>query len=325
MHHVGVLALDGVLPFELGIPARIFGAARDGAGEKLYTVTTCSLDGRPVRTEADYDIAVAHDASLLAAVDTVVVPPSHALGPVREEGRLPGALRDALAAVRPGTRIVGICTAAYVLAAAGFLDHRPATTHWREADRLQRMFPATRVDPDVLFVDDGDVLTSAGVAAGVDLCLHIVRRDHGSRVANDVARSCVVPPWREGGQAQYIRRPVPERGATGVAAAQAWALERLAEPLALADLAARATMSVRTFTRRFRDEVGTTPGQWLVRQRVDLARHLLETTDWPVDVVAERAGFGTGVSLRRHLHAAIGVTPQAYRRTFRPDVTAAGP
>ncbi|MFF9276977.1 GlxA family transcriptional regulator [Streptomyces griseosporeus] len=324
MHHVGVLALDGVLPFELGIPARIFGAARDGAGEKLYTVTTCSLDGRPVRTEADYDIAVTHDASLLAAVDTVVVPPSHALGPVREEGRLPGALRDALAAVRPGTRIVGICTAAYVLAAAGLLDHRPATTHWREADRLQRMFPATRVDPDVLFVDDGDVLTSAGVAAGVDLCLHIVRRDHGSRVANDVARSCVVPPWREGGQAQYIRRPVPEPGATGVAAAQAWALERLAEPLALADLAARATMSVRTFTRRFRDEVGTTPGQWLVRQRVDLARHLLETTDWPVDVVAERAGFGTGVSLRRHLHAAIGVTPQAYRRTFRPDVTAAG-
>ncbi|MFH8935480.1 GlxA family transcriptional regulator [Streptomyces griseosporeus] len=325
MHHVGVLALDGVLPFELGIPARIFGAARDGAGEKLYTVTTCSLDGRPVRTEADYDIAVAHDASLLAAVDTLVVPPSHALGPVREEGRLPSALRDALAAVRPGTRIVGICTAAYVLAAAGLLDHRPATTHWREADRLQRMFPATRVDPDVLFVDDGDVLTSAGVAAGVDLCLHIVRRDHGSRVANDVARSCVVPPWREGGQAQYIRRPVPEPGATGIAAAQAWALEHLAEPLALADLAARATMSVRTFTRRFRDEVGTTPGQWLVRQRVDLARHLLETTDWPVDVVAERAGLGTGVSLRRHLHAAIGVTPRAYRRTFRPDVTAAGP
>ncbi|MGV9273661.1 GlxA family transcriptional regulator [Streptomyces griseosporeus] len=325
MHHVGVLALDGVLPFELGIPARIFGAARDGAGEKLYTVTTCSLDGRPVRTEADYDIAVAHDASLLAAVDTLVVPPSHALGPVREEGRLPGALRDALAAVRPGTRIVGICTAAYVLAAAGLLDHRPATTHWREADRLQRMFPATRVDPDVLFVDDGDVLTSAGVAAGVDLCLHIVRRDHGSRVANDVARSCVVPPWREGGQAQYIRRPVPEPGATGIAAAQAWALERLAEPLALADLAARAAMSVRTFTRRFSDEVGTTPGQWLVRQRVDLARHLLETTDWPVDVVADRAGFGTGVSLRRHLHASVGVTPQAYRRTFRPDVTAAGP
>ncbi|MGO4419292.1 GlxA family transcriptional regulator [Streptomyces sp. MCAF7] len=318
MHHVGVLALDGVVPFELGIPARIFGAARDGAGNPLYTVTTCSLDGGPVRAEADYGLTVTHDASLLAGVDTVVIPPSHALGPIREEGRLPGALGDALAAIRPGTRIVGICTAAYVLAAAGLLDHRPATTHWREAGQLQRMFTTTRVDPDVLFVDDGDILTSAGVAAGIDLCLHIVRRDHGSRIANEVARSCVVPPWRDGGQAQYIQRPVPDPRAADTAATQAWALEHLAEPLTLADLAAHANMSVRTFTRRFRDEVGTTPGQWLTRQRVDLARHLLETTDWPVDLVAHRAGLGTGVSLRQRLHAAIGVTPQAYRRTFRP-------
>ncbi|MFI9046867.1 GlxA family transcriptional regulator [Streptomyces sp. NPDC053427] len=323
MHHVGVLALDGVVPFELGIPARIFGAARDSAGNPLYTVTTCSLDGRPVRAEADYGLSVTRDASLLAGVDTVVIPPSHALGPIREEGRLPGALRDALAAIRPGTRIVGICTATYVLAAAGLLDHRPATTHWREADRLQRMFTTTRIDPDVLFVDDGDILTSAGVAAGIDLCLHIVRRDHGSLIANEVARSCVVAPWRDGGQAQYIQRPVPDPRATSTAPTQAWALERLTERLTLADLAAHATMSVRTFTRRFRDEVGITPGQWLTRQRIDLARHLLETTDWPVDRVAHRAGFGTGVSLRQHLHASIGVTPQAYRRTFRPATTAA--
>jgi transcriptional regulator GlxA family with amidase domain len=322
MHRVGVLALDGVVPFELGIPARIFGAARDTAGGPLYTVTTCSLDGGPVRAEADYGLTVTHDASLLADVDTVVIPPSHALGPVREEGRLPAALRDALAAIRPGTRIVGICTAAYVLAAAGLLDHRPATTHWREAERLQRMFTTVRVDPDALFVDDGDILTSAGVAAGIDLCLHLVRRDHGSRIANDVARSCVVPPWRDGGQAQYIQRPVPDRTASGTAPAQAWAMAHLAEPLTLADLAAYANMSVRTFTRRFRDETGTTPGQWLIRQRVDLARHHLETTDWPVDLVAHRAGFGTGVSLRRHLHAAIGVSPQTYRRTFRPTALA---
>ncbi|WP_049565517.1 GlxA family transcriptional regulator [Nonomuraea sp. SBT364] len=322
MHRVGVLALDGVIPFELGIPARIFGAARDAEGNRLYSVTTCGLDGRPVRTEADFDLSVAHDASLLARVDTVVIPPSHALGPIREEGRLPGALRDALAAIRPGTRIVGICTAAYVLAAAGLLDHRPATTHWREADRLQRMFPTARIDPDVLFVDDGDILTSAGVAAGIDLCLHMVRRDHGSEIANEVARSCVTPPWRDGGQAQYIQRPVPGSRATGTAPTQAWALEHLAERLTLADLAAHASMSVRTFTRRFRDEVGTTPGRWLTRQRVDLARQLLETTDWPVDLVAHRAGFGTDVSLRQHLHAAIGITPQAYRRTFRPAVTA---
>ncbi|MEU7646007.1 GlxA family transcriptional regulator [Streptomyces huasconensis] len=318
MHHVGVLALDGVVPFELGIPARIFGAARDSMGDGLYSVTTCSVDGRPVRAEADYLLAVSHDASLLATVDTVVIPPTQALGPIREEGRLPGSLREALAAIRPGTRLVAICTGSYVLAAAGLLDGRPATTHWREADRMQRMFTTTRVDPDVLFVDDGDILTSAGVAAGIDLCLHIVRRDHGSHVANDVARSCLVPPWREGGQAQYIPRPVPEPGAPGTAPAQAWAMEHLAEPITLADLAARAGVSVRTFTRRFRDEVGTSPGRWLTRQRVDLARHLLETTDWPVDLVADRAGFGTGVSLRRHLHATIGVTPHAYRRAFRP-------
>ncbi|MER6299265.1 helix-turn-helix domain-containing protein [Kitasatospora sp. NPDC001539] len=318
MHHVGVLALDGVVPFELGIPARIFGAARDGAGNRLYTVTTCSLDGGPVRTEADYGLTVSRDASLLADVDTVVIPPSHTLGPIRDEGRLPAALREALAAIRPGTRIVGICTAAYVLAAAGLLDHRPATTHWREAERLQRMFTTIRIDPGVLFVDDGDILTSAGVAAGIDLCLHLVRRDHGSRIANDVARSCVVPPWRDGGQAQYIQRPVPDPTAPGTAPTQAWAVERLAEPLTLADLAAHANMSVRTFTRRFRDETGTTPAQWLVRQRVDLARHYLETTDWPVGLIADRTGLGTGASLRRHLRTTAGVTPQAYRRTFRP-------
>ncbi|MQS11190.1 helix-turn-helix domain-containing protein [Streptomyces kaniharaensis] len=317
MHHVGVLALGGVYPFELGIPARIFGAARDESGAPLYTVATCSLDGRPVRTDADYEIGVSRDAGLLAAVDTVVIPPSGALGPIREEGRLPDALRAALAAVRPGTRIVGLCTATYVLAAAGLLDGRPATTHWRDADRLQRMFTTARIDPDVLFVDDGDILTSAGVAAGIDLCLHLVRRDHGSQIANEVARSCVVPPWRDGGQAQYIRRPVPDPGGTGTAATQAWAMQRLAEPLTLADLAAHAHMSVRTFSRRFREETGTTPGQWLAAQRTDLARHYLETTDWPVDLVARRAGLGTGASLRQHLHAAIGVSPQAYRRTFR--------
>ncbi|MFC5662622.1 GlxA family transcriptional regulator [Kitasatospora misakiensis] len=317
MHQVGVLALDGVVPFELGIPARIFGAARDSTGDRLYSVTTCSLDGRPVRTEADYQLTVSHDASLLATVDTVVIPPSHALGPIREEGRLPDTLREALGGIRPGTRIVAICTGAYVLAAAGLLDGRPATTHWREADHLQRMFTTARIDPDVLFIDDGDVLTSAGVAAGIDLCLHIVRRDHGSDIANDVARACVVPPWRDGGQAQYIQRPVPDHTTPGTAPTQAWVMAHLADPVTLADMAAHAGVSVRTFTRRFREEVGTSPGRWLVRQRVDLARHLLESTDWPVDLLANRAGFGTGVSLRQHFHTTLGVTPQAYRRTFR--------
>ncbi|MHA6761956.1 GlxA family transcriptional regulator [Streptacidiphilus sp. PAMC 29251] len=318
MHHVGVLALDGVVPFELGIAARIFVAAHDSSGNRLYTVTTCSLDGLPVRAEADYGLTVSHDASLLAAVDTVVIPPSHALGPIREQGLLPDDLREAMAGIRPGTRIVAICTGTYVLAAAGLLDHRPATTHWREADHLQRLFTTVRINPDVLFVDDGDVLTSAGVAAGIDLCLHIVRRDHGSDIANAVARSCVVPPWRDGGQAQYIQRPVPDSSDTGTAPTRAWVSERLTEPVTLADMATHAKVSVRTFTRRFREEVGVSPGQWLLRQRIDLAMNLLEATDLPIDAVAHRSGLGTGVSLRQHLRTAVGVTPQAYRRTFRP-------
>ncbi|GAA0423542.1 GlxA family transcriptional regulator [Streptomyces luteireticuli] len=317
MHRVGVLALDGVIPFELGVPSRIFGAARDSSGAPLYSVATCSLDGQPVRTDADFALAVGHDATLLTAVDTVVIPPSHGLGPVKEDGVLPEALGRALAGVRPGTRMVAICTGTFVLAAAGLLDRRPATTHWRETERLRRLFTTVRVDPDVLFVDDGDVLTSAGAAAGVDLCLHIVRRDHGSAVADRVARACVVPPWRDGGQAQFVRRPVPDPATGGTAATRAWALERLGEPLTLAALAAHAGMSVRTLTRRFRDEVGMSPGQWLAQQRVDRARHLLETTDWPVDLVAGRAGFGTGASLRGHFHGAVGVSPQTYRRTFR--------
>ncbi|GES31536.1 helix-turn-helix domain-containing protein [Streptomyces angustmyceticus] len=317
MYRVGVLALDGVVPFELAIPARIFGAARSADGEPLYTVVTCSPDGRPVRAEADYDIAVAEDASVLASVDTVVIPPSHALATIAEDGRLPEELRKVLGYVRPGTRMVAICTGAFVLAAAGLLDHRPATTHWKEALQLQRLFTTVRVDPNVLFVDDGDVLTSAGAAAGVDLCVHLVRRDHGSAVANEVARTCVVPPWRDGGQAQFIRLPVPEPSAGGTAATRAWALERLGEPLTLNALAAHARVSVRTLTRRFRDEVGMSPGQWLAGQRIERARHLLETTDWPIDLVAHHAGFGTGASLRQHLHGAVGVSPQTYRRTFR--------
>ncbi len=318
MHRVAVLALDGVVPFELGIPARIFGAALAPSGEPLYDIATCSLDGRPVRAHADFSITVEHDASLLASADTVVIPPSHALDTLRNGGALPDDLRAALASVRPGTRLVAICTGAFVLAAAGLLDRRPATTHWGEADLLRRLFTGVRVDPDVLYVDDGDVLTSAGVTAGIDLCLHLVRRDHGSGVAGQVARLCVTPPWRDGGQAQYIPRPVPEDRPGGLAATRAWALERLGDPLTLADLAAHAGLSVRTFTRNFRAETGVSPGQWLAGQRLDLARRLLEATDLPVDTVARRAGFGTGTALRQRFRASLGVPPQAYRRTFRP-------
>ncbi|ACZ91882.1 GlxA family transcriptional regulator [Streptosporangium roseum] len=324
MHRIVVLALDGVIPFELGIPARVFGVAKGQNGEPLYEVITCTVDGGPVRTDSDFSIAVEHGAEALATADTVVIPATHALGQISAEGRLPEPLARAIARIRPGTRLVSICTAAYVLAAAGLLDGRPATTHWSSAEHFQKRFPQVNVNPNVLFVDDGDVLTSAGVAAGVDLCLHIVRRDHGSEAANHVARRCVVPPWRDGGQAQFIERPIPERSTATTSATRAWALERLHLPLPLTELADHARMSRRTFTRRFRDEMGVSPGQWLILQRLELARRLLEASDLPVDGVAERAGFGTATSLRQHMQAAVGVSPMAYRRTFRsaePDLT----
>ncbi|WP_335933718.1 GlxA family transcriptional regulator [Streptomyces sp. PTD5-9] len=322
LHRVVVLALDGLLPFELGIPQRIFGRSLGSEplnkGRKLYEVVTCSVrPPGPVRTDADFTITVERGPEALATADTVVIPASYELGPVYTEGRLTGELAAAFARVRPGTRMVSICTGSYVLAAAGYLDGRPATTHWSSADHFQRLFPKVRVDPDVLFIDDGDVLTSAGVAAGIDLCLHIVRRDHGTAVANDVARRTVVPPHRDGGQAQYIQRPVPEARLATTTTARAWALGRLEHPIQLRDMARQESMSVRTFTRRFREEVGISPVQWLTRQRVERARQLLESTDLSIDQVARDAGFGTATSLRQHLQAALGVSPTAYRRTFR--------
>ncbi|MFF8650984.1 GlxA family transcriptional regulator [Streptomyces griseoluteus] len=322
-HRVAVLALDGLIPFELGIPHRIFGRPTDAQGRPLYEVVTCSIrPPGPVETAADFAVHVPHGPEALATADTVIVPASYELGPVFEEGRLTPELGAALARVRPGTRFASICVGVYVLAAAGLLDGRPATTHWADADRFQELFPKVRVDADVLFIDDGDVLTSAGVAAGIDLCLHMVRRDHGTAVANDVARRMVVPPHRDGGQAQYIHRPLPEPQLATTTAARAWALGRLHEPLQLRDLAEREAMSVRTFTRRFREEVGVSPGQWLTAQRVELARQLLESTDLSVDQVARDAGFGTAQSMRQHLQQALGVTPTAYRRTFRAGAAA---
>ncbi|MFC8719530.1 GlxA family transcriptional regulator [Kitasatospora sp. NPDC057198] len=307
-HRVAVLAPDGVYPFELGIPRRVFGST-DG----LYRVSTCTLDGRPVRTDADFTLVPDHGPEILAEADTVVVPP---FAPVPTTAAPDPAVTAALARLRPGTRLISICTGAYLLAAAGLLDDRPATTHWALADHFRSLFPRVRLDPDVLFVDDGDLLTSAGAAAGVDLFLHVLRRDHGSAVANRAARLCVVPPWRDGGQAQYIERPVPVPGSTGTAPTRDWALARLHHPLTLAELAAHAAMSTRTFARRFQEETGQSPGRWLTQQRIALARHLLEATDLTVEQIATRVGFANPVSLRQHLHTAIGVSPLTYRRTF---------
>ncbi|MEU5687524.1 AraC family transcriptional regulator [Streptomyces venezuelae] len=320
-HRVAVLVRDGVLPMELGLVHQLFGAARDPAGERLYEVRTCALSGPGlIRTDADFPVGAQHGPEALEWADTVIVPASHEEDESLTPGGLPAPLAralDASAAPDSLTRLASICTGAFVLAAAGLLDGRRATTHWLSTDLFARTFPSVTVDPDVLYVDEGRILTSAGEAAGVDLCLHMIREDHGTAVAADVARRTVVPPHREGGQAQYIQRPVPARESTSTSVARAWAEDHLHDPLTLGELAAQASMSVRTFNRRFREETGLTPMQWLTRRRVDRARELLESTDHTVDRVATEAGFGTAASLRQHFVAAVGVSPGAYRATFR--------
>ncbi|WP_420033860.1 GlxA family transcriptional regulator [Streptomyces sp. cg28] len=313
---VAVLVRDGVLPMELGLVHQLFGSARDpSTGEPLYDVVTCATRPGKVRTDADFPIYAEHGPETAKAADTVLVPASHE----SDETLGPGGLDDELASVigSPRGRVASICTGAFVLAAAGLLDGRRATTHWMSSARFARTFPAVTVDADVLYVDEGPVLTSAGEAAGIDLCLHMIRADHGAAVAAEVARRTVVPPYREGGQAQYIRRPVEEEGLTSTLPSRAWALEHLAEPLSLADLAARDGLSVRTYNRRFREETGVTPMTWLATQRVDRARELLERTDHTVDRIAAETGFGTDVSLRQHFQRRLGVSPGAYRATFR--------
>ncbi|GLW33704.1 GlxA family transcriptional regulator [Actinoplanes regularis] len=309
-HRVVVLALDGVYPFELGIPHRVLGSAGG-----RYEVLTASVDGKPVRTDADLTVIPGHGPEVLAEADTVVIPP-YAIPLTSATAPDPRALA-ALSRVRSGTRLVSICTGAFLLAAAGLLDGRRVTTHWALADRFRELFPGVELDADVLFVDHGDLLTSAGAASGVDVCLHLLRKDHGSELANHVARCCVVPPYRDGGQAQYIERPLPAAGGTGTGPTRDWALRRLELPLSLDDLAAHAAMSTRTFARRFGEETGLSPGRWLTQQRLRRARQLLESTDLPVERVAHEVGFATATSLRRHLAAEAGVVPSAYRRTFR--------
>jgi transcriptional regulator GlxA family with amidase domain len=316
LHRVAVLALGDVIGYDLAIAPQILHSATDRDDRRLYDVRICGLDRQPVRVVAGYTMLPDHGREALAEADTVIVPGTRIEGP-RQHGTMPADLAEAFALIRPGTRIVSICTGAFVLAAAGLLDGRPATTHWAYAEEFRRLYPKVLLDEDVLFVDDGDVLTSAGLGAGVDLCLHLVRTDHGSEVANRTARFCVVPPWRDGGQSQFIERHLPENGTDGTAPTRAWALHRLGQPLELADLAGHARMSVRTFSRWFRAETGLSPGTWLIQQRVRHARHLLETTDLSVDRVAAEAGLGTAASLRAHLRASIGVAPLAYRKTFR--------
>ncbi|WP_030543408.1 GlxA family transcriptional regulator [Streptomyces albus] len=316
-HPVAVLVRPGLIPMELGVVHQLFGRAESPDGEPLYEVVTCAPEPGDIRTDADFPVRVGCGPEALAEARTVIVPASRDDDEVHAAGRLSPATAAALTRIGPGTRIASVCTGAFVLAAAGLLNGRPATTHWKAAARFRELFPDVGLDPGVLYTDDGDVLTSAGEAAGIDLCLHMIRRDHGAAVTASLARHTVVPPHREGGQAQYVPRPVPEPRVSSTAPARAWAEEQLGRPIALRELAARSSMSVRTFSRRFREETGLTPVQWLTRRRVERARELLEETDLPVDRIAAEAGFGTGASLRQHLRAALGVSPSAYRATFR--------
>ncbi|MDT0397861.1 MULTISPECIES: helix-turn-helix domain-containing protein [Streptomyces] len=322
-HRIAVLALEGVLAMDLGIAARVFDAACDPAGTPLYSVTTCSLGGRPVRTHDGFRIVVDHDESLLESADTVVIATQEPERHLLATGELPPEVAGAFARIGPRTRVVSLCTSAFLLAAAGLLDGMRATTHWALCDAFARLFPRIEVDPDVLFVDNGRVLTSAGGAAGIDVCLHLIRRDHGAAVAGAAARRCVVAPWREGGQAQFIEHPVPKDAGRSTSATRQWALDRLAEPLTLEDMARHAHMSVRTFTRRFRGEVGTSPLRWLLQCRLNQARRLLESTELTVARVATASGFGDPVALRKHFAAHLGLSPLAYRRAHNaPDPTA---
>ena len=307
-HRVVALVVNEVVAFDLGIPAQVFGRE-----PHLYKWAVCAPAPGAVPAETGFDVLVPHGLEALAVADTVIVPGiGDSAWPLPEEPL--AALR---AAAGRGARVASICTGAFVLAAAGLLDGRRATTHWRYARRLAREFPAVTVDPGVLYVDDGDVLTSAGVAAGIDLCLHIVRRDHGAAAANAVARRMVVAAHRDGGQAQYVERPLPAARGESLAATRAWMDQRLAEPLTVDRMARHAGYSPRSFARRFKAETGTTPLQWLIGLRLAEARRLLEATDLPVEQVAARAGFGTAVALRQHFARALATSPTAYRRAFR--------
>ena len=309
MHTVAVLALDGFVPFDLGIPCEVFGRARLAGGEPAYRVCV-SGEKKRVRAQA-FDISVPHRLDSVTQADTIIVPGvSDSAQPVSDR------VLDAIgAAWANGARIASICTGAFVLAATGLLDGRRATTHWLGVADFARRFPKVTLDPDVLFVDEGRIITSAGALAGMDMCLHLVARDHGQAVAAQAARLAVAPLHRDGGQAQFIRYELP-RSNDSLAPLLDWMLANLDQPLGVEALATRAATSLRTFARRFREQTGTTPLQWLLTARVRLAQELLETSASSVDEIAIATGFEAPGTFRTRFQQIVGVSPSTYRRRF---------
>ena len=314
------LVYDGVGAFGLGVVSEVFGYDRTPDGLPGYDFAVAAARPGVVRTDTGLQLVVEHGLDRLAAADLVCVLGWEDADALPAEPLLQ-ALRDTVAR---GGRVMSHCTGIYVLAAAGLLDGRTVATHWQSADDVSRRYPAITVDPDVLYVDDDPIFSSAGTAAGIDTCLHILRREHGAGVASAIARRMVVPPHREGGQSQYATHAVPDVEETSrLRETLSWAQDNLATDLTVDQLAARALMSPRSFARHFRAATGSTPHAWLLAQRVVLAQELLESTDLPVDEVARRSGMGAATSLRHHFGLRIGTSPQAYRRTFRGRVQAA--
>lgn len=315
---VAVLAYEGLCAFEFSCAAEVFGLPRPELGRDWYRFETCAAQRRPLRGQ--YGMTLTAEAGLdrLARAGTVVVP-----GWTSIDTPVPPRIVEALRAAHArGARLLSICSGAFVLAATGLLDGHRATTHWRYAEALRARHPRIEVDPNALYVDEGNLLTSAGSAAGLDLCLHLVRRDWGPRIANHVARRLVIPPHREGGQAQYVDRPVDRREHGGLAPLLDTMRRRLAEPLPVSELARMALMSERSFMRRFKQATGATPADWLIQARVDRARELLETTALSIDRIAAQTGFGSAITMRHHFRRKLGLSPRGYRDRFARETVA---
>jgi AraC family transcriptional activator FtrA len=316
LRKVAAFAYEGLGTFELGIVAEVFGLQRPELEVEWYHFAVFSLDRRPLRATGGIRVEAPYGLRAVRGAGTIVIPGW------RVDETPPAALLNALrSAHAEGARLVSICSGVFVLAATGLLDGRRATTHWKYAQRLAERFPRIRVEPDRLYADEGSILTSAGSAAGIDLCLHIVRRDYGAEIANSVARRLVMPPHREGGQAQYAPEPVCAEGSAGLAPVMEWAQSHLQRPLRVEELARRASMSSRTFARQFRQQTGTTPHQWLMHQRLLEAQRRLEKTSESIDRIAEAVGLETAATLRLHFSRVLGTTPTAYRRRFSTHET----